>query len=336
MFNFFASKFIKDYKNYENPNTRLKLISLSSTIAIVINIILVIFKLIVGYGSNSAAIVNDGFNNLSDTVVSLMALFGSRLSQKPADKEHPFGHGRSESLISLLVGILIMYVGAKLFINALHHYASESRTSFDLTAICVLVFSIIAKFYIYFLNRRLYNQLDSDLNFGVMADARNDILATSGIILAAIIENNFNFKVDALMGLLLAGFVFKPGLDLFKDSVAYLLGQRVNPEIEEKVGKIIMESDFIVGYHNLHIHEYGKGHLEGSVDVEIAENLSLLVAHRLITNIQQKVKSEVGMNLSIHMDPTYTILIDDDINKKIKHLEKQAKNDYEDFWYWWK
>ena len=212
MFNFFASKFIKDYKNIENPYTRLKLISLSSTIAIIINIILVIFKLSVGYASNSSAIVNDGFNNLSDTVVSLMALFGSKLSQKPADKEHPFGHGRSESIISLLVGILIMYVGAKLFINALHHYALEDQTEFNLIAIVVLILSIVAKFYIYFLNKRLYNQLDSDLNFGVMVDARNDILATTGIIIGAILESKFNIRVDALMGLILACFVFKLSL----------------------------------------------------------------------------------------------------------------------------
>ncbi len=331
MFNFFASKFIKDYKNTEDPHTRLKLISLSSTIAIIINIILVIFKLSVGYTLNSSAIVNDGFNNLSDTVVSLMALFGSKLSQKPADKEHPFGHGRSESIISLLVGILIMYVGAKLFINALHHYALEDQTEFSLIAILVLLLSIVAKFYIYFLNRKLYYQLDSDLNFGVMVDARNDILATTGIILGALLERQFQLRVDALMGLILACFVFKPGLDLFKDSTEYLIGQRVDPEIEKKVGDIIMDNYFIVGYHNLHIHEYGKGHLDGSVDVEISQNLSLLVAHQLITNIQNEVKDKVGLNLSIHMDPTYTILIDEEIEKQIKQLEKQAKNDYEDF-----
>ena len=331
MFNLLASKFIENYKDYENPNIRLKLISLSSTIAIIINIVLVIFKLSVGYSSNSAAIVNDGYNNLSDTVVSLMALLGSKLSQKPADKEHPFGHGRSESIISLLVGILIMYVGAKLFVNALNHYAGENQTSFDFLAILVLVFSVLAKFYIYFLNRRLYKDLDSDLNFGVMADARNDILATSGIIIGAFIETKFGIKIDALMGIILAGFVFKPGLDLFKESTGYLIGQRVDPEIEEKVGKIILDNEFIVGYHDLHIHQYGKGILDGSVDVEIAENLSLLVSHRLITNIQQKIKEEIGLNLSIHMDPTYTMLINDDIDRQIKQLEKQAKHDYEDF-----
>lgn len=331
MFNFLASKFIKNYSDHSRTDVRLKLISLSSIIGIVINLILVVFKLVVGYTTNSSAIVNDGFNNLSDTVVSIMALVGSKVSQKPADKEHPYGHGRSESLISLLVGVLIMYVGAQLFINALHHYASDNVTNFSTIAIIILIFSIITKFYIYFLNKRLYKQLDSDLNFGVMVDARNDILATSGIILGAMVEKYLGVKVDALMGVILAGFVFMPGLDLFKQSAGYLLGERVDPEIEKRVGDIILANDFIIGYHSLHIHEYGKGNLDGSVDVEIAENLSLLVAHKIITDIQRKIKKEIGLNLSIHMDPTYSLIMSDRVEAEIKKIELQARNDYEDF-----
>lgn len=331
MFNFLASKFIKNYSDHSRTDVRLKLISLSSIIGIVINLILVVLKLVVGYTTNSSAIVNDGFNNLSDTVVSIMALVGSKVSQKPADKEHPYGHGRSESLISLLVGVLIMYVGAQLFINALHHYASDNVTNFSTIAIIILIFSIITKFYIYFLNKRLYKQLDSDLNFGVMVDARNDILATSGIILGAMVEKYLGVKVDALMGVILAGFVFMPGLDLFKQSAGYLLGERVDPEIEKRVGDIILANDFIIGYHSLHIHEYGKGNLDGSVDVEIAENLSLLVAHKIITDIQRKIKKEIGLNLSIHMDPTYSLIMSDRVEAEIKKIELQARNDYEDF-----
>lgn len=331
MFNFLASKFIENYRDHSRTDVRLKLISLSSIIGIVINLILVVFKLVVGYTTNSSAIVNDGFNNLSDTVVSIMALVGSKVSQKPADKEHPYGHGRSESLISLLVGVLIMYVGAQLFINALHHYASDNVTNFSTIAIIILIFSIITKFYIYFLNKRLYKQLDSDLNFGVMVDARNDILATSGIILGAMVEKYLGVKVDALMGVILAGFVFMPGLDLFKQSAGYLLGERVDPEIEKRVGDIILANDFIIGYHSLHIHEYGKGNLDGSVDVEIAENLSLLVAHKIITDIQRKIKREIGLNLSIHMDPTYSLIMSDRVEAEIKKIELQARNDYEDF-----
>lgn len=133
------------------------------------------------------------------------------------------------------------------------------------------------------------------------------------------------------MGIILALFVLKPGIDLFIQTSNYLIGQRVDLEIEEEVGKIIMDNDFIIGFHNLAIHEYGKGHLEGSVDVEIAENLSLLVAHQIITDIQKKIQKEVGVNLSIHLDPTYSIIKDKDIEGKIEKIEKQAKNEYEDF-----
>ena len=331
MFNFLASKFIKNYKNHSNPSVRLKLISLSSIIGIVINLILVIFKLLVGYSTNSSAIINDGFNNLSDTVVSIMALVGSKVSQKPADKDHPYGHGRSESLISLLVGILIMYVGAQLFINALQHYANDSVTDFSTIAIIVLSFSILTKVYIYFLNKKLYKDLDSDLNFGVMADARNDILATLGIIIGALFEKYLGIKVDAIMGAILAVFVFMPGLDLFKQSAGYLLGERVDPEIEKRVGNIILANDFIIDYHNLHLHEYGKGNLDGSVDVEIAENLSLLVAHKIVTDIQREIKKEIGLDLSIHMDPTYSLIMNERVEAEIKKIELQARNDYEDF-----
>lgn len=331
MFNFLASKFIKDYKNNTNPSIRLQLISLSSIIGIVINLILVIIKLVAGFASNSSAIINDGFNNLSDTVVSLMALVGSKVSQKPADKEHPFGHGRSESLISLLVGILIMYVGAKLFINSLNHYAGGQEAVFTKIAILVLVFSNLSKLYIYFLNRRLYKNLESDLNFGVMVDARNDILATSAILLGAIIEKKLHIKVDAFMGIILAILVFMPGLDLFKQSAGYLLGERVDPEIENKVKEIILANDFIIGFHSLRLHEYGRGNLDGSVDVEIAENLSLLVAHKIVTDIQRQIKKEVGLDLSIHMDPTYSLIMNDRVEAEIEKIEWQAKNDYEDF-----
>lgn len=331
MFDFFAKRFVKDYKNHSNPKVRLKLISLSSIIAIAINIILVITKLTAGFIIKSNAVINDGFNNLSDTLVSLMALIGSKISQKPADKEHPWGHGRFESLITLFVSMLIIYVGINLLISAVKSIGSEMIVKFTPVTLAILILSNLFKIYIYILNRSLYKSLDSDLNYGVMIDARNDILATTGIIIGAIIQNIFHVNVDAYMGIILAIFVLKPGIDLFIQTSNYLIGQRVDLEIEEEVGKIIMDNDFIIGFHNLAIHEYGKGHLEGSVDVEIAENLSLLVAHQIITDIQKKIQKEVGVNLSIHMDPTYSIIKDKDIEEKIEKIEKQAKNEYEDF-----
>lgn len=331
MFELLASRFVNDYKNEENPETRLGLISLSSIISIVINVLLGIVKLIVGLISNSAAIVNDAFNNLSDTIVAIMAYIGAKVSRKPADKEHPHGHGRGEAIITLLVGILIMYVGFTLLINSLGKFKENHDVSINYITIGALILSILAKVYIYVLNKRLYKNLDSELNFGVMVDSRNDILSTTAIIISLFLQKYVNFNLDALAGVILSGAVFMPGFNMFRDAMNYLLGERISPELEKKVGQILTDNNFIVGYHELEIHDYGKGHMDGSVDVEIAQNMSLLAAHQLITNIQKKVDKETGIKLSVHLDPTYSLLLDENAKKQLEQLEKQAINEYDDF-----
>ncbi len=331
MFKYFANRFIDDYRNFDDPKTRLELISLSSIIVIVINLLLVAVKLTIGYFSNSTAIMNDGFNNLADSIVSLMALVGSKVSQKPADSHHPHGYGRGESIITLLVSILIIYVGGSLLLNSLGHFKDESQVSLTALFIIILILSIFAKVYIFRLNRKLYMKLDSDLNYGVMVDARNDILITISIIVAAFIDNYVAFNVDAVMGIILAVLIFIPGVELFRSTVSYLMGNGISQETEAKIGEIILDNDFIVGFHGLEIHDYGRGHLDGTVDVEIADNISLLVAHKIITKIQKRIKRELGISLSIHMDPTYSLLINNDIQKQIVQLEKQARDEYDDF-----
>ena len=331
LFNLLASKFVDNYKNEDDPKTRLALISLSSIISIVINILLSAGKLIVGLISNSAAIINDGFNNLSDTIVAIMAFVGAKISRKPADKDHPHGYGRGEDLVSLLVSILIMYVGFSLLISSLGKFKDDNVVSINYLIMAILVISIIAKIYIYFLNKRLYTNLDSELNLGVMIDSRNDILSTLAIIISLYLQKYIDFNLDALAGVILSGAVFMPGFNMFKDTIDSLLGQRLSPEVEKKLGDLLLDNNFIVGYHGLEVHDYGKGHMDGTVDVEIAQNISLLAAHQLITNIQIEVEKETGIRLNVHLDPTYSLLFDDKILNEIKQLEKQAINEYDDF-----
>ena len=331
MFDFFAKKFVENSEDYQKPTVRLELISLSSIIVIAINLLLVIMKLIVGYSSNSTAIINDGFNNLADSVVALMAYMGSKLSKKPADSEHPHGHGRSEQMGSLFVSMLIIYMGAKLFLNSISQFKAGSSINITSITLLVLVLSILAKVYIFRLNQYLFKKLDSDLNLGVMVDARNDIFMTSMIILGSMVHKYVNFNLDAALGVFLAVIIIIPGFGLFRESSSYLMGKRVSQDIIDQIGHILLDSNFIVGYHNLEIHDYGKGHMDGSVDVEIAENLSLLVAHYIITEKQKRIWEEAEVKMSIHMDPTFTLIIDEDLETKIKKLERKARDEYEDF-----
>lgn len=308
MFNFLAKTFVKDYIKIDNPKVRLNLISLSSIMGIGMNIILFLSKIFLGLYTKSTAILNDAFNNLSDSVVSIMSLVGSSFSKKPADEEHPFGHGRVEYIMALLVSIVIIYVGINLFINSAKSFNEPNPNGLSLFSFIILFAGILIKIYIYFLNSKLYKDLESDLNLGVMLDARNDIISTTAIILGVFLQRYVSFNLDAAMGVVVAFFVTKPGIDLFNETVGYLLGERVDEEIEDKISKILLSGDYIIGFHHLDIHQYGKGHIAGSCHVEVPGNLTVAELHKEIDQVEKKVRKETGVTLTLHADPAYNIL----------------------------
>lgn len=308
MFDFLAKRLVKDYKNIDNPDVRLDLISVSSLIGIIMNIILFISKIILGFVSKSTAILNDAFNNLSDSVVSIMALVGSSFSKKPADKDHPFGHGRIEYVVSLLVSIVIIYVGLMLFINSAKSFNDNNPNGLSLLSFIILFAGILIKVYIYRLNAKLYKDLESDLNLGVMLDARNDIVSTSAIILGVFLQRFVSFNLDAAMGIVVAFFVIKPGIDLFNETVKYLLGERIDEHIEEKISEILLSGQYIKGMHHLDIHQYGRGQIIGSCHVEVPGNLTVSELHNEIDRIEKIIRKETGVILTLHADPTYCIL----------------------------
>lgn len=310
MFEFLANKFIKASAKNDEFTYRLSVISLSSSIGIAINILLFAMKAGIGFVIHSQAIINDAFNNLSDSVVSIMALLGSNISKKPADKEHPFGHGRGEYVISLLVSIIIMYVGFMLFINSVKSFGEERFEGLTMLSLGILLVSNAFKVYIYLLNKSLHKKFDSELNLGVMLDARNDILATSAIIIGDFIQNFLSFNVDALMGIVISFFVFHPGLEMFKDTIAILLGKRIDIDIEKEIDEIIMSCDLIKGYHDMQIHEYGKGRMAGSVHVEVPSNLTVEVVHKAIDKVEKEITKKTGVEITLHMDPTYCVVED--------------------------
>lgn len=308
MFDFLAKRFVKDYKNIENPQVRLNLISLSSIIGIGMNILLFLSKILLGFFTRSTAILNDAFNNLSDSIVSIMSLVGSSFSKKPADEDHPFGHGRVEYVVALLVSIVIMYVGVNLFINSAKSFNEKNPNGLSLLSFIVLFAGILIKVYMYFLNKKLYKELESDLNLGVLLDARNDIISTTVIILGVLLQRYVSFNLDAAMGIVVAFFVTKPGIDIFNETVGYLLGQRIDRDVEEKIKKILLSGEYIMGFHHLDIHQYGRGHIAGSCHVEVPGNLTVAELHKEIDHIEKEILKNTGIIITLHADPTYNIL----------------------------
>lgn len=326
MFKILAKRFIKDYKSIENQNIRLKLISLSGLVGVIINIFLFIIKIIIGILASSSAIMGDAFNNMSDALTSLITLIGAKASRKPADKNHPYGHGRSEYIASFLVSILIMIVGFLLFTGSVENFYKGKLPKISKLSIMILIFSLGFKFYIYFLNKDLDKRLDSKLNFAVMVDARNDILSTISIIIAVILQKYISFNLDALLGIILSIIVFKPGFDLFVDTIDKLLGRGISKDLHKKIEDIILAGDFIKGYHDLKIHEYGRGKLVGSCDVEVPSNISVGIMHQAVTNVETKLRKDLNISITIHMDPTYCLIENEENEKIIEELRKSVKN----------
>ena len=326
MFKILAKRFIKDYQSIENQNIRLKLISLSGLVGVIINIFLFIIKIIIGILASSSAIMGDAFNNMSDALTSLITLIGAKASRKPADKNHPYGHGRSEYIASFIVSILIMIVGFLLFTSSVENFYKGKLPKISKLSIMILIFSLGFKFYIYFLNKDLDKRLDSKLNFAVMVDARNDILSTISIIIAVILQKYISFNLDALLGIILSIIVFKPGFDLFVDTIDKLLGRGISKDLHKKIEDIILAGDFIKGYHDLKIHEYGRGKLVGSCDVEVPSNISVGIMHQAVTNVETKLRKDLNISITIHMDPTYCLIENEENEKIIEELRKSVKN----------
>ena len=270
--------------------------------------------------------MGDAFNNMSDALTSLITLIGAKASRKPADKNHPYGHGRSEYIASFIVSILIMIVGFLLFTNSVENFYNGKLPKISKLSIMILIFSLGFKFYIYFLNKDLDKRLDSKLNFAVMVDARNDILSTISIIIAVILQKYISFNLDALLGIILSIIVFKPGFDLFVDTIDKLLGRGISKDLHKKIEDIILAGDFIKGYHDLKIHEYGRGKLVGSCDVEVPSNISVGIMHQAVTNVETKLRKDLNISITIHMDPTYCLIENEENEKIIEELRKSVKN----------
>lgn len=330
MFTFLSKIFIKDYKNYKKDYVRLRLISMSGLVGVLINALLFIIKIIIGLLASSQAIIGDAFNNMSDSLTSFITLVGAKASSKPADKGHPYGHGRSEYIASFLVSIFIMFIGFILFINSIKSLYEGEIPYLSTIALIILIFSLTFKVYIYALNKKLYKMLDSQLNYAVMIDARNDIFSTISIIISVILQKYLDFNLDSILGIMLAIIVFKPGLDLFLETMDKLLGRGVSPKLHKKIETIILEGDFIEGYHDLNIHEYGRGKLTGSCDVEVPSNLSVGVMHQAVTDVEVRLKNELDISITIHMDPTYCLTENEENKKIIEKLRKSVENGNKD------
>lgn len=306
MTEFLIKWFIKDADNVTDTTVRKNYGTLGSFVGIVCNLLLCSFKITVGGITGSISIVADGLNNLSDMGSSVVAMLGFKLADKPADSDHPFGHGRMEYMSAFVVAILILLVGFELLKSSvtalINNTAQPQYTYFALT---VLLVSILCKLWMFLFNRKLGKKIGSGTLFATAQDSLNDVVATSVILISAIVCKIFTlpFNLDAVMGIFVALFIIFSGITTAKDTINQILGEPPEKSLIDDIENTILSFKEFVGIHDLIVHNYGPGRQFASVHVEVPQDIDIVKCHEQIDLCEKLIGEKLDINLVIHMDP---------------------------------
>lgn len=327
MFNFLVKKFIKsdDFSIKEN---RDNLIKISGIMGLIINIFLFIIKLTIGLFINSISIISDSINNLSDSLTSIVTIIGAIISNKPADENHPYGHGRTEYVVTMFVGVFILVVSIQLLISAVKSIILPDPIKYSKYTIIILVISILLKLYMYFYNKYVGKKAESVLNYGVAKDSINDVFATIFVLISILVYIYTGYNIDGYIGVIISLIVFKTGLDLILETGVILLGEQIPESMRDEMRDIILQGKYIEGVHKIEIHEYGPGKFYGSCHVEVPANIDMFSMHKIINEVELNVYKKLGVELSIHCDPIY--LLEEDHFYRVKDIKEFEKIDLDE------
>ena len=289
----------------------------AGTVGIVTNLSLALGKLMVGILAASVSITADALNNLMDAASSIVTLIGFKLAEKPADEEHPFGHARSEYLAGLVVAMMIFVVGYELVFSSIKKIFNPSEVNFSGAVAIILVASVIVKFVLSVYYKKIGQEIASTTLMAASIDSRNDVVMTTAVFLASIIEYYTKFKIDGYIGLAVAVFIVYSGIKLAKETMSPLLGEGINEELKDTLEDYILSCPKVVGCHDLIVHDYGPNHRFASIHVEMDKNEDPLVCHELIDDMEQECMKSHGVHLVIHYDP---IVTDDPEAERLRQL----------------
>lgn len=313
--------FVKDYRNTENEAVRNNYGVMSGIVGIAVNVLLSTFKMIFGSIAHSIAIVADGVNNLFDAISSIINLIGFKISGKPADKEHPFGYGRTEYISALTLAFFILFMGFELIKTSVGKFKEPSEVSFSIPAVIVLVVAILMKIWLAAFNRKVGKAINSVAVDAVVADSIGDIAATTCSLVALVASRYTSLPLDAAMGIIVALVIMYAGFDVLKSTMGPLLGEPPEKETIEDLEKLVMSHDGVVGIHDVVLHGYGHSKVFGSLHAEVPSNRDIMESHDLIDCIEQEIREKMKMEISIHMDP---ILVNDERTDKWKKIAFDA------------
>jgi len=290
----------------KNPGDRTSYGVLAGIVGILCNILLFTGKLIIGLFVNSSAVITDSFNNLSDAASSIISLIGAKLVAKPADKEHPFGHGRYEYIVALAVSFIILEVAFSCFKSSFNKILHPEDLTVTTVSLIILIISVLVKIWLSLFNRSLGKKINSKVLLATAKDALGDVFVTSATIISLLIFQIFDLNIDGYMGCVVAIMVFIAGVSIAKDTIEPLLGEAVPEELSQQICEKVCSYQGIEGIHDLIVHNYGPTRRMASLHAEVKNTMSLEAAHEIIDKIEQDILKEMNIFLVIHLDPLDT------------------------------
>ncbi len=306
MTSFLIKHFVKNSEDTENSAVRTSYGRLCGWVGIISNLILFIIKFTAGTISNSISITADAFNNLSDSASSIISFLGFKLASKPADEEHPYGHGRYEYISALTVTAVIIVIGIELLKTSIEKIISSEAAEYSVLSVIILVISVLVKLWMSLFNKHIGRKINSAALLASAKDSANDVITTLAVLLSIAASFIFKINIDGICGLLVALFILWSSIGLIKESLGTLLGNSPDRDFTEHIKKVIMSYPDVIGTHDLIVHDYGPGRRFASVHVEVAAEEDVIKSHDCIDNIERYFLREEGLNLIIHMDPIAT------------------------------
>ena len=287
-------------------NIRARIGKLSGAVGIICNCLLAAGKLIVGHMTSSMSITADGLNNLSDGASSVVTLLGFKLAEKPADRKHPYGHARIEYIAGLTVAVMILFIGLELGKSSVEKLINPEPIEFSFTAVWVLCASILVKLFMMLFNLKMGRRINSNALLATAADSRNDVMTTSAVLAASIVEHFYDVRIDGVMGIAVSLFILYSGIKLAGETMSPLLGEGANPELQKQITDYINGCPMVLGCHDLMVHDYGPGRRYASIHVEIDKNEDPMACHARIDRMERECLKNYGTHLVIHYDPVVT------------------------------
>lgn len=311
--NLLINTFIKDKDNVEDETVRSKYIFLGGIVGILSNFALFIIKLLVGLITTSIAITADAFNNLSDAASSIITIVGFKLSEKPADAEHPFGHGRLEYVSALIVAFLVMIVGLQFIKSSVEKIINPSEVIFEIIPFILLLLSICLKLWLSHFNKTIGKIINSSALKAASVDALGDVFTSSCVAISFLASRFTSFPIDGYFGVFVALFIVYSSFNLIKDTINPLLGEAPDKELVKAIKDMVLSYEHITGVHDLIVHNYGPGRCMASIHAEIPADINVMKIHEIIDNAEREISKKLKIYLVIHMDPI--CVYDDEIKE---------------------